>query len=164
MTTNTVERTVAVRALDAATYSQRAALRTPGDAVVVTWRQYAEREYAERARRAAAELAARGVRRSDTVALMLTNRPQFHWVDVAAMEELGSTTFGVDNVFSHKKVEHALRDANCAFVETLRRARRVCPRLTHVVWVNGGESMLSLDEVHAAEDLGFELASTWPAV
>jgi hypothetical protein len=100
MTTNTVECTVAVRALDTGTYPQQTALRTSGDAVVVTWRQYAEREYAERARRTAAELAALGVRRSDTVALMLTNRPQFRWVDVAATEELGSTTFDVYSVFS----------------------------------------------------------------
>lgn len=133
MTTNTVERTVAVRALDAGTYPQQTALRTSGDAVVVTWRQYAEREYAERARGTAAELAGLGVRRSDTVALMLTNRPQFHWVDVAAMEELGSTTFDVYSVFfpvfSQKKGEHALRDANCAVAIHRTGLRRDTPAI-----------------------------------
>ena len=105
MTINTVARPVARRALDAATlceafqitaatYPQRVALRTPGDAVVVTWEQYAER-----VRRTAAGLAALGVRRGDTVALMLTNRPEFHWVDAAAMH-LGATTFGVYNTFA----------------------------------------------------------------
>jgi long-subunit acyl-CoA synthetase (AMP-forming) len=151
--------------ITAATFPQRAALRTPGDAVVVTWEQYAERVH-----RTAAGLAALGVRRGDTVALMLTNRPEFHWVDVAAMH-LGATSFGIYNTFSQQQMEHVLRDAGCAvvvteqiFTEPLHRARLACPRLRHVVSVDGGESVLSLDEVDAAGDPGFELASVWPAV
>lgn len=54
-----------------------------GDAVVLTWEQYAER-----VRRTGAGLAALGVRRGDVVAVMLTNRPEFLWVDVAAMHHL----------------------------------------------------------------------------
>lgn len=176
MTTNTAERTIAARALDAATLCeafqvtaatcpQRVALRTPGDGVVVTWEQYAKR-----VQRTAAGLAALGVRRGDTVALMLTNRPEFHWVDVAAMH-LGATTFGVYHTFAQQQVEHVLRDAGCAvvvteqaFAETLRRARRVCPQLTHIVSVDGGEGMLSLDQIDALGNPGFDLASTWPAV
>ena len=86
--------------ITAATHPQRVALRTVGGAVVVTWEQYAER-----ARRTAAGLAALGVRRGDTVALMLTNRPEFHWVDVAAMH-LGATSFGIYNTFAPEQVEH----------------------------------------------------------
>ncbi|MGH3836751.1 MAG: AMP-binding protein, partial [Pseudonocardiaceae bacterium] len=173
---NTVQRPAAVRALDAATlceafqitaatHPRRVALRTVGDAVVVTWEQYAER-----VRRTAAGLATLGVRRGDTVALMLTNRPEFHWVDVAAMH-LGATSFGIYNTFAPEQVEHVLRDTGCAvavteqaFAETLRRARRGCPGLTHIVSVDGGERLLSLDEVDAAGEPGFDLASTWPAV
>lgn len=175
MTMNTIERPVSSRALDAATlceafqisaatHPQRVALRTSGDAAVVSWEQYAER-----VRRTAAGLAALGVRRGDTVALMLTNRPEFHWVDVAAMY-LGATTFGVYNTFAQQQVEYVLRDADCAvvvteqaFAETLRRARRACPRLAHVVPVDGGEGMLSLDDVDASGDPDFELTPTWPA-
>jgi long-subunit acyl-CoA synthetase (AMP-forming) len=176
MTTNIAQHSVAVRALDgatlceavqiaAATHPQRLALRTQNDEVVVTWEQYAER-----VQRTAAGLAALGVRRGDTVGLMLTNRPEFHWVDVAAMH-LGATTFGIYNTFAQEQVEYVLRDADCAvavteqaFAEKLRRAQQVCPRLTHIVSVDGGDSMLSLDELDAAGDPDFELASTWPAV
>jgi long-chain acyl-CoA synthetase len=176
MTINTVVPPVARRALDAATlceafqitaatYPQRVALRTPGDAVVVTWEQYAER-----VRHTAAGLAALGVRRGDTVALMLINRPEFHWVDVAAMH-LGATALGVYPTFAQEQVEYVLRDAGCAvvvteqlFAETLQRARRACPHLAHVVSVDGGDGMLPLDDVDACGDPDFELASTWPMV
>src|SRR5437868_11192309 len=56
------------------------ALRTPGGDVEVTWR-----EYAARAGDYAAGLTALGVGPGDTVAIMLTNRPEFHLVDCAAM-------------------------------------------------------------------------------
>jgi long-chain acyl-CoA synthetase len=176
MTTDTVENPITVRALDAATLCEafqitaatcprRVALRTAGDAVVMTWAQYAER-----VRRTAAGLAALGVRRGDTVALMLRNRPEFHWVDVAAMH-LGATSFGIYTTFAQEQVEQVVRDANCTvavtervFAEMLQRAPRACPQLTHVVSVDGGEGVLSLEEVDAAGDPAFELASTWPAV
>jgi long-subunit acyl-CoA synthetase (AMP-forming) len=176
MTMNSIEQPVADRAMGAATLCEafqitaascphRVALRTPGDAFVLTWKQYAER-----VRRTAAGLAALGVRRGDTVALMLTNRPEFHWVDLAVMH-LGATSFGVYNTFAQEQVEHVLRDAECAvaiteqaFADTLGQASRACPRLRHIVLVDGGENMLSLDEVDAGGDPGFDLASTWPAV
>src|SRR5919206_1116454 len=147
MTINSIEHPVADRALGAATLCEafqltaascphRVALRTPGDAFVLTWEQYTER-----VRRTAAGLAALGVRRGDTVAFMMTNRPEFHWVDVAAMH-LGATAFGVYNTFAQEQVEHVLRDADCAvaiteqaFVNTLEQARRACPPLTHIVSV-----------------------------
>jgi long-subunit acyl-CoA synthetase (AMP-forming) len=176
MMMNILQRSVAERALDAATLCeafqitaatcpQRVALRTSGDRFVLTWQQYAER-----VRRTAAGLAALGVRRGDTVALMLSNRPEFHWVDVAAMH-LGATTFGVYNTFAQEQVDYVLNDSGAtvaiteqALAPTLRQARGNCPRLIHLMSVDGGEGMLSLDEVDAAGDPGFELSSTWPAV
>ena len=176
MTMNTIVRPVTAPALSAATLCeafqitaatcpQRVALRTRGDAVVVTWEQYAQR-----VRRTAAGLAALGVRRGDTVALLLTNRPEFHWVDVAAMH-LGATSFGIYHTFAQEQVEYVLRDANCAVVITeqafagkLLRARRACPKLTHIVSVDGGEDMLSLAEVDDAGDPDFDLTSTWGEV
>lgn len=141
MSTNTVERSVGVCALDAATLCEafqisaaadprRVALRTVGDGVVLTWERYAER-----VRRTAAGLAALGVRRGDVVALMLTNRPEFLWVDVAAMH-LGATTLGVYTTFAQEQVDYVLRDAGAvvavteaAFAPTLLRAGR---RTQHV--------------------------------
>ena len=48
------------------------ALRTPGDTKTLTWR-----EYAAEVRRVAAGLAGIGVRRGDTVSLMMANRVEF---------------------------------------------------------------------------------------
>ena len=81
------------------------ALRTLGGAVSITWR-----EYAERVRDLAAGLAGLGVKRGDNVALMLTNRPEFHLVDVAAMH-LGAVAFSVYNTSSPEQLEYLLGDA-----------------------------------------------------
>ena len=101
MESSTVERkTERPPALDAATMCEafqitsdavagEVALRTKDDEVSLTWR-----EYADRTRRVAAGLAALGVRRADTVALMLTNRPEFHFCDAGAMH-LGATPFSI---------------------------------------------------------------------
>jgi long-chain acyl-CoA synthetase len=176
MSTNTVERSIAVWALDAATlceafqisaaaHPEQVAVRTSGDAVVLTWAQYAER-----VRRTAAGLAALGVRRGDVVALMLTNRPEFLWVDAAAMH-LGATTLGVYTTFAQEQVDYVLRDAGAvvavtekAFAPTLLQARETCPRLTHLVSVDDGQGMLSLEDLDAAGDPAFDLCSTWPVV
>ena len=74
------QRTVAV-------HGDVVALRAPADAAGLTWR-----EYGERVRRVAAGLHGLGLRRGDTLALMLTNRPEFHLVDSAAMH-LGATPY-----------------------------------------------------------------------
>jgi long-subunit acyl-CoA synthetase (AMP-forming) len=176
MSTNTVERSVEACALDAATlceafqisaatHPERVAVRTSGDAVVLTWAQYAEQ-----VRRTAAGLVALGVRRGDVVALMLTNRPEFLWVDAAAMH-LGATTLGVYTTFAQEQVDYVLRDAGAvvavtekAFVSTLLQARKGCPRLVHLVSVDGGQGMLSLEDVDTAGDPGFDLSASWPTV
>jgi long-subunit acyl-CoA synthetase (AMP-forming) len=75
----------------AAAHPGAAALRTKGDEVSVSWG-----EYAERVRAVAAGLAALGVGRGDTVGIMLTNRPEFHFADSAAIH-LGATPFSVYN-------------------------------------------------------------------
>jgi long-chain acyl-CoA synthetase len=71
----------------AALQPEAVAIRTVGDEVVITWRQYADR-----VRRIAAGLAALGVERGDTVGLMLRNRPEFHLADTAVIH-LGAIPF-----------------------------------------------------------------------
>lgn len=82
------------RALDSATLAEafqvtvaeqggRTALRTKNDEFSATWA-----EYGERVRAVAGGLAALGVGRGDTVGIMLTNRPEFHFADTA----YGNTT------------------------------------------------------------------------
>src|ERR1700745_3018168 len=61
-------------------FADQVALRTPGDGVRLSWR-----EYAERVRRLAGGLHAAGVRPGETVATMLVNRPEALLVDTAAM-------------------------------------------------------------------------------
>jgi long-chain acyl-CoA synthetase len=147
-----------------AAYPDQIALRTPGDAFVLTWEQYAQR-----VRRVAAGLAALGVRRGDTVGLMLTNRPEFYWVDLAVMH-LGAIAFSVYNTFAPEQVEHVLRDAGCSvviieqpFTITVLRARSGCPRLEHVVSIDRGGGR-TLDQVQAVGDPQFDLAASWRSV
>jgi long-subunit acyl-CoA synthetase (AMP-forming) len=125
MSTQTVERTATADTRAAGTlcaaftqavanHPDRVALRTMGDEVVVTYA-----EYAQRVRRTAAGLAALGVRRGDRVALMLTNRPEFFWVDVAIMH-LGAVAFGIYTPFAADQIAHVLRATGARVAVTER--------------------------------------------
>jgi long-subunit acyl-CoA synthetase (AMP-forming) len=112
----------------------------------------------------AAGLAGLGVGRGDTVAIMLTNRPEFHLVDVAAMH-LGAIAFSIYNTSSPEQIEYLLGDAanrllvtERAFLDRVEAARARCPGLEQVAIVE------ALDELaaHAAPDFDFE--TTWRAV
>jgi long-chain acyl-CoA synthetase len=67
------------------------ALHAFGSDQRLTWGQYAEQ-----VRAAASRLAGLGITRGDTVGLMLTNRPEFHVYDAAAMH-LGATCYSIYN-------------------------------------------------------------------
>src|SRR5207248_907270 len=110
------ERRVPPKALDVSTMCEafqvtvaeradQVALRTIRDGVSITFA-----EYAEKVRRIAAGLHALGVRRGDTVGFMLTNRPEFHLVDTAAMH-LGATPFSIYNTSSPEQIAYLLGDA-----------------------------------------------------
>ena len=81
------------------------AIRTPGDAVTLTWR-----EYAARVRKVAEGLHALGVRRGDTVGIMLTNRPEFAVVDAGVMH-LGAIAFSIYNTSSPEQIEYLFGNA-----------------------------------------------------
>jgi long-subunit acyl-CoA synthetase (AMP-forming) len=99
----------------AAARAGQIALRDSDGAVEFTWR-----EYAERVRRIAGGLASLGVRRGDTVALMLTNRPEFHLVDTAVLH-LGATPFSVYNTSPSTQIAHLFRNAGTRVVVTERQ-------------------------------------------
>src|SRR5436190_15004837 len=80
------------------------ALRTPGDAFSITWFAYGER-----VRRLAAGLAACGVRRGDTVGIMMVNRPEAAMIDTAALH-LGAIPFSVYNTSSPEQLAYLLGD------------------------------------------------------
>ncbi|MGW6461478.1 AMP-dependent synthetase/ligase [Streptomyces sp. NPDC055078] len=76
------------------------ALRSSDGAVTLTWGQYDQR-----IRRIAAGFASLGVGRGSTVALMLTNRPEFHLVDAALMH-LGAASFSIYNTYPADQIAH----------------------------------------------------------
>ncbi|GAB2974824.1 AMP-binding protein [Nocardioides montaniterrae] len=142
--------------------ADRVALRTPGGTVALTWS-----EYAEQVRRLAAGLAARGVRRGDSVALMLLNRPEAALVDCAALH-LGAIPFSVYNTSSPEQVAYLFGDAGNrvvvtqqAFLDTVRGSGVA---LDTVVSVDGGEGTISLEDLAAAGDPDFDFDATWRAV
>src|SRR5436309_3575542 len=100
--------------ITAAERADALALRTRGDAVAMTWA-----DYAERVRDCAGGLAGLGAGRGDTLAIMLTNRPEFHVVDAAAMH-LGAVPFSIYNTSSPEQIEFLLADAGNRVVVTER--------------------------------------------
>ena len=107
----------------AAAHADEPALRTPDGNVAWTWR-----EYADRVGDAAAGFDGIGVRRGDTVAMWLSNRPEFHVADAAALQ-LGAAPFSVYSTFTVEQAEHVVGDAGSRVLVTepayLRaRARR----------------------------------------
>jgi len=129
-------------------------------------------EYAEAVRKRAAGLAALGVKRGDTVGFMLVNRPALHLTDCAAMH-LGATCFSVYNTSSPEQVEYVVADARNtvlvteqAFLDTVLAARERVESLEHVVVIDGEapEGTISIEELEAMGDPGFDFEVAWRAV
>src|SRR3954469_23487623 len=99
----------------AAQRTTQTALRTPADAPSLTYA-----EAMERVEVLAAGLHGLGVRRGDTVGLMLTNRPGFHLFDAAAMM-LGACPFSVYNTNPADAVRYVMGDAGNTVVITEQR-------------------------------------------
>ncbi|WP_156753456.1 AMP-dependent synthetase/ligase [Actinokineospora pegani] len=138
------------------------ALRTPGDAVSITWR-----EYDRRVRRIAAGLAALGVGRGDTVGLMLTNRPEFHLVDAAALH-LGAVPFSVYNTSPAEQLAYVFANAGNTFVVTeqgfVPTLRESGEQLRLICLDPGVAGTLSLAEVEEGGAPDFDFDAAWRAV
>jgi long-chain acyl-CoA synthetase len=113
-------------------HPDRVAVRTKDDEVSWTWAELAERVDA-----LAGGLAARGVRRGDTVALMLLNRPEFHLADLACMT-LGATPFSIYATYTREQIEYVVSDAGAkvALIEAAFADR--FPELEHVLVLEDG--------------------------
>jgi long-subunit acyl-CoA synthetase (AMP-forming) len=129
-------------------------------------------EYAKTVRKRAAGLAALGVKRGDAVGFMLVNRPALHLTDCAAMH-LGATCFSVYNTSSPEQVEYVVADAGNtvlvteqAFLDTVLAVREKVEGLEHVVVIDGEapEGTISIEELEALGDPGFDFEATWRAV
>ena len=137
------------------------AVRTPDDSTVLTWSELLARVDA-----VAGGLASLGMRRGDTMAIMLGNRPEFHIVDLAAVT-LGATPFSIYVTYPAAEIEYLCSDAGCrvavieqAFLPVMLEARRNLPALEHVIVVDGEppRGTLSLAEVEGS-NLDFDSAA-----
>jgi long-chain acyl-CoA synthetase len=123
------------------TAAQRAddvAIRTKDDAFTITWGEL--REPLDALAGGRAKL---GLPRGDTVALMLSNRPEFHLCDLAAMM-LGATPFSIYNTYSSEQIGYLLGDAEAKvaiceqqFLAQMLEARTAAPQLKDVIVVDG---------------------------
>jgi long-chain acyl-CoA synthetase len=148
-------------------HPDRAAIRTRDDEFSCSWGVYAER-----VQQIAAGLAGLGVEVGDTVALMLTNRPEFHFADSAAMH-LGATPFSIYNTYTAEQIEHLLSDAGSRIVITeqahlgqVLAASAGLDSLEAVVVVDGDPpaGTMSLDELTERADASFDFEAAWRAV
>ena len=143
----------AVRAT-AARHPDIVAVRTPDDAVSLTWSELLDRVDA-----IAGGLAGLGVGRGDAVALMLSNRPEFNLSDLAIVT-LGATPFSIYVTYPAPEIEFLIRDSGArvaiveqAFLEPMLAARSRLAQLEHVIVVDGEapEGVLALSDVERAD-------------
>ena len=139
------------------------ALRTPGGTQRLTWR-----EYAKQVRMVAAGLAGLGVRRGDTVSLMMANRIEFYPLEVGA-QHVGATSFSVYNTLPAEQLTYLFDNAGTKVVmceaQYVGRIRASGAPIEHIVCIDGSPTgTLSLDDLYAAASDDFDFESTWRAV
>jgi long-chain acyl-CoA synthetase len=154
--------------LTAAARLDQVALRTIRDGVSITFR-----EYRDRVRALAGGLHKLGVRRGDTVGFMLTNRPEFHLLDTAAMH-LGATPFSIYNTSAAEQIAYLLGDADCrvaivegAFLEPMQEAIAQVGSVEHLIVLDASpDGAVSMADLERAGDsvARFDFEATWRAV
>jgi long-chain acyl-CoA synthetase len=150
--------------ITAAENSERVALRTPGGETELTFS-----EVATRVRNVATGLHELGVRRGDTVGMMLLNRPEFNICDCAAMH-LGATPFSIYNTCSPEQVAYLFANAankvvicESQFLQSIMDAG--IDSLEHVICIDGApQGTLALENVESSLSPGFDFEATWRAV
>jgi long-chain acyl-CoA synthetase len=129
------------------------AVRLPDDSVSLTWAELLERVDA-----VAGGLAKLGLKRGDTVAIMLSNRPEFHIVDLA-VAMLGATPFSIYQTYPPEEIEYLIGDAGSrlaiveqAHLATMLEVKQRAPSLEQVIVVDGEapEGTVSLAEVEGS--------------
>jgi long-chain acyl-CoA synthetase len=121
------------------------ALRDEAHGVELSWN-----ELRDRVHRIAGGLAKLGLRKGETVALMLNNRHEFIPCDLAAVS-LGGVPYSIYQTSAPEQIEHLITDAGSrfaiveeAFLDRLTEARKRLPNLEHLIVVDsdGGDHML----------------------
>ena len=148
--------------ITAAERTDQVAIRTKGDAFTITWGELLARVDA-----LAGGLDALGVRRGETVALMLSNRPEFHLCDLAAMM-LGATPFSIYNTYSPEQIGYLLSDAEAKtviceqqYLAQVLEAKAAAPTLENVIVIDGDapQGTLALADVEGSNP-GFDVEAS----
>ena len=165
--TKTMESTTAVRrAIDASTIAEAfritvagrpdaVAVRTKDDEVSLTWKQLQDRADA-----LAGGLAGLGLTKGQCAAILLTNRPEFHLVDLAIMQ-VGGTPFSIYPTYAPGQIAFVVQDADAkilitepSFLDNVLAAREELPNLEHIIVLDTGgdapEGCIALEDVEGA--------------
>ncbi|HEX4467475.1 MAG TPA: long-chain fatty acid--CoA ligase [Solirubrobacteraceae bacterium] len=143
----------------AASRSDQVAIRTRADAFTITWGELRERVDA-----LAGGLAGLGLGRGETIALMLSNCPEFHLCDLAGMM-LGAAPFSIYNTYTAEQIQYLLEDAEARiliceqqYLPQVLEARAQVPGLEHVIVIDGDapEGTLALSDVEGS-NAGFDV-------
>jgi long-chain acyl-CoA synthetase len=146
----------------------RIALRTRGGDTEIAWG-----EYLDQVDRVAIGLRGLGLERGDVIALMLTNRPEFHLADTAAMS-IGATPFSLYQTLAPEQIAYQVNDSGAevivtepAFLDRVMAARPDLPHVRHVVLVDGAggeEDVISFDSLRETEGDAAEIGRARSAV
>ncbi|QLY28405.1 long-chain fatty acid--CoA ligase [Nocardia huaxiensis] len=139
------------------------AVRSVGGAQALTWG-----EYARQVRAVAGGLAALGVGRGDTVALMMANRVEFYPLEVGA-QHCGATSFSVYNTLSAEQLEYVFTNAGnrvviceAQYVDRIRASG--VPMKTIVCVDRPVPGTLSVAQLMSLARSDFDFKATWRAV
>jgi long-chain acyl-CoA synthetase len=149
--------------LTAAAHGERVALRTQQDEFSMTWA-----EYAGKVSSLAAGLAALGLERGAAMGIMVTNRPEFHWFDSAALH-LGAIPFSIYNTYAPEQIGYQIKDAGARIVVTEKAfldRLEALEGIDHVIVVDAGGTAeaMTVADVEAEGDPEFDFEAAWRAV
>jgi long-chain acyl-CoA synthetase len=165
------ETAAAKRAVDAATIAEAFRLTAEareGDLAVTTLdgsTAWTWGELRERVDALAGGLHALGLRKGDTIALMLGNRPEFHLADLAAVM-VGATPFSIYMTYAPGQIAYVVGDAGAriiiteqAFLGNVLKAREELSELEHVIVVDGDaqDGVMTLEEAVGRADGSFDV-------
>jgi long-chain acyl-CoA synthetase len=151
-----------------AAHPDRPALRKRGERGM-TWA-----ELGARVRDVATGLAALGLGKGDTLALLLPNVPECHLVDYAAIH-LGAVPFTIYNTSAPQQIIELLETAqpsvlvtDSTFLETVETVTRADPRLRHVIVTDldapSGCATMTLAELERSSRPDFDFERAWRSV
>lgn len=144
------------------------AARTVDDAVSLTWNELRDRSDA-----LAGGLAGLGLEKGQCAAILLTNRPEFHLVDLAIMT-VGGTPFSIYPTYAPGQIAYVVSDADArilitepAFLDNVLAARAELPNLEHVIVLDTGGDVpagcLALEDVEGSNP-AFDVAASVAAL